>query len=747
MLRFKNDDCIIESGSECNTLYLIEEGAALMTTASKSYRLGPGDVIGIADFINSTHDFSYTAKGNLSVNAICFDSTDELIRILDNNYSLCESIVSSLSRIVGMLLESYRADYEACKELCGYVHSVADFYSGACKDLGFIPKTPPFADEMMQTKVKYDISFWMSDYYKGVYDITKDSDSLNSGYVYGYVIKSCRDIYEIIDNTNKLKLKGEQLSQYLVGEDYLDYYELYEDLFFKSIQVGKNANFVTDIMNRIIETLKKNPFSDKALVVKRVVNTKARMLKTEQTVINHKDDATANSELMNSLNVILDYADTLDVTASEFKKAIESYKEQVDKISSDKAFTETRQALIKIYYVVYSEVMLRAILDDNVPTIIKMFLNFGYVDSTLCGYDNAIELYRICEKFKSSPERGIFTILQWMKAIYRGQREPSRNEYDSDYQSYVRSLIREGRISDSEAKSMAEDSKGKVVYELENMFPPVNKITFGRILSFCPVLLEENLCKDINSMLVDLERVEDVFNKLTRIDYSVFYHESVFEDLKLNVKENIYTDIRPDVILMPNAGSRGILWQEIEGSRRNTPGRMVVSILHQESLEKTFIRMFGEFRWEMCKREQGMRWNDVTARSLTAEYCDYVQFYSKNRDLSYETKEKIRESLKKYKNNFKEMFLNDYMFYMSYESNGSCRLNKYVRGILFKYCPMGEACRNVVKNNTIFHDHLHKHHITTSSKLHRNEQIQNKYIANGKEIPEVIRLQVELLAR
>ena len=41
-----------------------------------------------------------------------------------------------------------------------------------------------------------------------------------------------------------------------------------------------------------------------------------------------------------------------------------------------------------------------------------------------------------------------------------------------------------------------------------------------------------------------------------------------------------------------------------------------------------------------------MRWNDITEPSLTSEYCDYIQFYRKNHDLSAEAKEKIKNALK-----------------------------------------------------------------------------------------------------
>ena len=51
------------------------------------------------------------------------------------------------------------------------------------------------------------------------------------------------------------------------------------------------------------------------------------------------------------------------------------------------------------------------------------------------------------------------------------------------------------------------------------------------------------------------------------------------------------------------------------------------------------IRLTGEFRWEMCKTEQGVHWNDVTDPSLTSVYFDYLQFYRKNHEISPETRE------------------------------------------------------------------------------------------------------------
>ena len=121
----------------------------------------------------------------------------------------------------------------------------------------------------------------------------------------------------------------------------------------------------------------------------------------------------------------------------------------------------------------------------------------------------------------------------------------------------------------------------------------------------------------------------------------------------------------PDFILMPNMGTRAVMWQEIEGKLRNSPSRMAISIFHSEDIFATLIRLTGDFRWEMCKRIQGARWNDVSDHSLTSDYFDYVQFYRKNRDLSAEIKEKIKSSLQRAKNSFKQLFVPGMVFDVS----------------------------------------------------------------------------------
>lgn len=189
---------------------------------------------------------------------------------------------------------------------------------------------------------------------------------------------------------------------------------------------------------------------------------------------------------------------------------------------------------------------------------------------------------------------------------------------------------------------------------------------------------------------------------------------------------------------MPNVGIRGVMWQEIEGKRRNSPGRMVFSIFHLEDLKSTFTHLTGEFRWELCKRVQGNRWNDVSISSLTSEYFDYIQFYRKNHDLSTEAKEKVKSSLQRAKNSFKEMFVKDYMIWVLFEGAGSPRLNKVARQIMFTYCPFPEDICNTLAQNPLYADLLDRRKIKVAQGLHHLDVLTRKLQNGNIPVPETV---------
>ncbi|MCR5399175.1 MAG: cyclic nucleotide-binding domain-containing protein [Lachnospiraceae bacterium] len=749
MQTFEQDQMIYRMGTPCNSFYIIADGMVDATMGDLHYPLKKGDVVGIFSLTSGEHICTYTASCEATLIPYPFNTPEGLIAMMNKQEDLRKLLVGSLNRNICSILASYNENHKACMDLHKYILNIQDKYHELAGELRMNPKSLPFVDELMEFKFEEELPFWMTEFYANVRKIVHESSpNMSSNLVYGYLDRSGKDISTILSLEAQIRAATENFSSYLLNEDYLDFYDLYCDLYLRASANGDDTTAISEVIDSIVDTLTKLGLADKQFIEERTGAFKERVAARATTKKKESsDDAQIEAELSHALITILDYAQPEETTATEFKKCIEQFKAVSDRSSTDKSVDTLRRTITKLFYEIYSYAVHTAIALRDVPTVVKMFLNFGFVDATLCGMDNAVALYRIAEEFHGHKEQGIYTALEWFQAVYDGEKQPGRNEFDQDYSQYLRSLIKEGRINrDTEAK-MLQDQGEKLDYELKNMFPTVNKITFGRIFGYCPILLDDNIIRTPNDILVTPAKIIDTLDKICSIDYSAFYHEMIFEDTKVGVKDTVLMDIRPDVILMPNAGSRGVMWQEIEGMNRKTPARFVVSALYVENLEKAFIRMTGEFRWEMCKREQGARWNDVSSHSLTSEYCDYAQFFAKNKDLSYDAKEKLKENLKKCKNSFKELFLYEYSIYMTYECMGSCRLNKVVRGILFNFCPMGKAHRDIVKNNTIFENCLHKHNITTGQTLHRLEGITAKYRNAGKEIPEEFVTLKELVER
>ena len=737
---------IISLGSPNQTFYIIAGGSVTAHISGHEVLLKKGDIVGIFDITTQTHTCSYTAFEDCTLIPYSFEGTNSLLNLLNRNSDLCKLFTLSLCRnIVFLIRESY-SKYQDSTALYQYVQQSIQSYQDTCRSIGLHAKSLPFMDSIQQIEQEDIPPFFLEEYYASMRKIISDSSHpIPALFVYGFLSKSQNDVTHMLSLSSKLDDIQNTYSEYLLNEDNLDILDLYCDIFFRARNNGANASDIDSMIKAMEERLTQFTSIDQDLLSKRIVSFQTKAASVRETKPLSTLDATIHEELHKSLDIILGYTELKEETVSEFTKYFDMYKKIPDRSAADKEADQVRRHLTKLFYQIYNEIIVTALKTEQIPVIVKMFINFGYMDPELCGFDNAVALYKITENYHGLRDQGIYTFFEWMQEIYSGRKQPSRNEFEQDYAGYIRELKRERKINKEEEVRMLSDRMGKVMYELQSVFPQVNKVTFGRVFSYCPILLEENLLKPFDDLLMTPKKIIEIFEHIVTIDYSAFYHEILFEDQKANLKENVQIDIRPDVILMPNVGVKGILWQEIEGMHRTTPGRMMISALHMENADKTFIRMTGEFRWEMCKRTMGARWNDFSSHSLTSDYCSYAQFFSKNRDLSYDAKEKIKETLKRCKNSFKEMFVRDYIVFVQNESAGSSRLNKVVRGILFQHCPFTqEICQNL-QGNGAFIDYLDKYRIRKAQYMHHLNQVLQKYQNSGLPVPEEIASQKELM--
>ncbi|MCQ2080859.1 MAG: cyclic nucleotide-binding domain-containing protein [Lachnospiraceae bacterium] len=747
---------IFNTGDTADRLILIMKGSVRVSFVGGSYILKNGDFIGIADLGHRHTVMTYEAIEKCQVVEYPF-SFGQLSSFLTSNKDTHKFFLSSLFRQLGEISGLYRLlknEYESIKT---YLASSYEDYIFMCEKLSTSPGELASYDDVINFDFEEILPEWMTGYYSVLEEIVTGAgtNASDPDFLTGLLLKSSNDITSMVTACSEVETNKTDLMALLVNENGVDLLELFLSLYIKG---AKKVGIDDPTMGRIIRTIndimmqaetqgidQEEFYEQRKDDYERIlIEAKEISLKRDKNVESHGEEQFAN--VSESLNVIIEYANPSEELAKSFYENISLYKNTVNKNGSEDNIRKLRTQIAKEFNEIYQLAFLRSALETEVPTILKMFFNFGYVDEELIGVDNAVYLYNLVEKLPTDPTIGVYSYYEWLMSIYECKKDPGRNEFDTDYAEYLHEQMRNNKISKKEEAALFNDSESRVKYELDNIFGSVNKTTTGRITTFCPLLSEHNLIKGLEEMLVTADKVRESVVKIRSIDYGAYYRQTMYAAPENGIsKEIIDVEILPDFILTPNIGNRGIMWQEIEGKRRTTPARMFLSIFQQEDLYNQILKLTGQFRWEMCKRVQGARWNDITEHSLTSEYFDYVQFYRKNNELSAEAKDKIKNDLVRSKNSFREMFIRDYIVWINFESQGSPRLNKVVRAIMFSYVPFSRDVRKKLGLNPMYKDMVERYEVKQGAKIHRMDNLIKKISNMGKEVPDEIEMQMHFL--
>ena len=380
------------------------------------------------------------------------------------------------------------------------------------------------------------------------------------------------------------------------------------------------------------------------------------------------DTETIEKELNGSLSKLLTYSQLPEEKCAEFQQSVLAFMNMKDKTSTEDDARKIRRTLTNGYYELYEAVFLRDYKEKSKDRIIDLFLLYGFVDERLLSKEQLIELYCLEDQNNEQGPCKVYNSKQWLSAVLEGKKEPSKSEFDMDYNETLRDMKKSGQITEDEMKEAQKNLMKKFSYEIKNMFRYNSKIVSGQISIFVPILYRDSFMGHLDQSLMTTNKVNDIIKKIVAVDYSVFYREGMQNDPENGIeKEYIQEEIFPDIILLPTYGSNGSMWQEIEGRKRASHGRFIFPIFAENDMEDIFVRVCGRFRWELCRTIQGTTWNDVKYKSLTSEYVDYIQFYKRNRALSEERKEKLKMQIQKGRGNTREVFVLDYVLWVKNE--------------------------------------------------------------------------------
>lgn len=740
----KGTDFYIE-GEPVYSIAMIIKGRVLIHNDGAQIIMGSGSFLGINDLYAGKYQSTYTACDDLMIYIYPIQHIDEMDTILSVNKDYHGFMVASFYKMIFELQQIYQGLIKHGASMYQFLLQANETYMKTSLRLGFQAKTSERINQLKAMDSDMDLIEDQINYYIECRNLPLDV--VKAFYAHGNLIT----LYQIEDQVNVVNrqmeiLKGLSkefitMAECLVDDTETCMFRMIAQMALEAEHSTGISNEVMNIMDDIIEEMNRAEiFSERMLGHKLKVNrkkmeeiyhllltgNKGNDISPEVYLKYAREDAErAVEETKDSFQKIIEYAGIESNKAKEMEKAMLDFMYLRDKFSTDDSIRPLRKQLTENHYEIYTAAFLRAYRDKRAPRIIDMFLKYGYADERLLTKEQILSIYFLPEEESKQDLCSVYDMKAWLTLIYEGKKEPSKNEFDQDYAEVIAGLKKQGKLSEKEALNALSDPVKRIEYEMQNMFRYNNRTTNGQITSFIPFLHRDQWTNSAERLYVTAVKINEALAGIMKIDYSVFDREVIYVNKEKNInKEYIVKRVFPDVVLMPNVGSNGVMWQEIVGRKRDTKARFLLPIFTDINIGILLVRMLGRFRWELCRTIEGIAWNDITQKSLTSEYSDYLQFYRRNKELSEEKKEKIKLQIQKGRSSSREIFVMDYEQWINYEAMGAIKLNKPVREIMATYCPFAKETREKLKLQPAFEEAMLRFYREKQKKV---REIEGRY--------------------
>lgn len=207
------------------------------------------------------------------------------------------------------------------------------------------------------------------------------------------------------------------------------------------------------------------------------------------------------------------------------------------------------------------------------------------------------------------------------------------------------------------------------------------KLTIGRQGNHFPILIKEYFHCGPN----EIATRENVIKQLAWV-------ESIDPEAFCRSYKNKLNRIVPYVILVPSYGEYGICWEPFDRFNRATSRGRIAIPLYPKNLSLAILSAVGDLRWQNAKEKASYYWME---EGLTGNY--YQWFTSK-----------------KLKGDVKEYFIQDYIIWMTKESDAIQRLDKEVRAIFWRFIPFSQQIKDKLKGRSYVYQELYQRDINRS---------------------------------
>jgi len=213
---------------------------------------------------------------------------------------------------------------------------------------------------------------------------------------------------------------------------------------------------------------------------------------------------------------------------------------------------------------------------------------------------------------------------------------------------------------------------------IDNEFDTVRqatKMTVGRQGNHFPILTSEYFHNGPN----DVGFRENIISLLTLI-------ESIDPEAFCRYYRNRMNRIVPYVLLIPCYGDTGICWEPFDKHNRATSRGRIVVPMYPKNLYIAVLSAVADLRWQVAKEKASYHWME---EGLTG---NYYQWFAAQR----------------LKGDVKEFFIQDYILWMTKESDGIQRLDKELRGTFWRYMPFSKEIKEKLRNRSYVYQELYQ---------------------------------------
>jgi len=274
------------------------------------------------------------------------------------------------------------------------------------------------------------------------------------------------------------------------------------------------------------------------------------------------------------------------------------------------------------------------------------------------------------------------------KRVFTESQEIMKNLLKADRELEV--LLRDYNQSEEDVRTLRakiEEDGGAVevdVRAVDTEFETVRqmaKMTIGRQGNHFPVLTKEYF----HCQPQDVGFRENILSTLAWI-------ESIDQEAYCRSYKNRLNRIVPYVVLIPTYGDVGFCWEPFDRFNRATSRGRIAVPMYPRNIQIAVLTAVADLRWQVAKEKASYYWME---EGLTGHYYQWFQ------------KMKLKGDLK-------ESFIQDYILWMTKESEGTQKLDKELRGVFWRHLPFAQPIKEKLKTRNFTYQELYQRDVNRS---------------------------------